>query len=216
METMTVLFIAAFAALLASLLLKRERPARLAVAITGIFAAIYGWSAHGLFGVVVPTLVALVALAQALGGAMSDRRTKLSDDERALHEGPLGGLGKRDMRRFLDQGLWLTGKAGDVLTREGDQVAYLYWLSAGEAEVSAGGRTVARCGPRQLIGEATVLSPDAATATVMLTRDSRFWAAPAKALHDFLAANPAIGRALEHGFNVSLKEKLDAMNRARA
>jgi len=56
----------------------------------------------------------------------------------------------------------------------------------------------------------------AAIATVTLTQPSRFWCAQGRALNAYLAANPDARHALEHGFNVSLREKLEAMNRAAA
>ena len=68
----------------------------------------------------------------------------------------------------------------------------------------------------QLVGEATVLGESAAIATVSLTEASRFWCAQGKSLNAYLAANPDARHALEHSFNVSLREKLDAMNRAAA
>ena len=49
-----------------------------------------------------------------------------------------------------------------------------------------------------------------------LTQPSRFWCAQGHALNAYLAANPDARHALEHGFTVSLRDKLDAMNRAAA
>ena len=80
-------------------------------------------------------------------------------------------------------------------------------------------RHLERPGRRQRsgrIGEATVLGETAAIATVTLTQSSRFWCAQGKSLNAYLAANPDARHALEHSFNVSLREKLDAMNRAAA
>ena len=211
-----LLYMALFGALLASLLLRQRRAAKGAVALAGAIGLYYGWKHIGAMALLLPLLVMIVALVQALAGAVADRRTVLTADEEAMRAGPLAGLGRGDVRRFLDQGLWMTGRSGDTLTREGDQVAHLYWLADGEAEVVAGGATVGRLGPGKLVGEATILSPDPATATVRLTSDARFWCAPAKALSAFLAAHPHTRHALEHGFTLSLKEKLDAMNRLRS
>ena len=49
-----------------------------------------------------------------------------------------------------------------------------------------------------------------------LPSPSRFWCAQGRALNAFLAANPDARHALEHGFTLSLREKLEAMNRAAA
>ena len=212
---MMALFMAMFAAVLAALLVRPPRASRGLVAVAGAAGAYYGYEAHGPMAILLPVLVLIVAAVQSLGGVLADRRTTLNNDEEAMRAGPLAGLGRGDVRRFLDQGLWMHGHSGDTLTREGDHVTHLYWLAEGEAEVVANGTTVGRCGPGQLIGEATILSPDPATATVRLTRDARFWCAPAKALSAFLAAHPHTRHALEHGFTLSLKDKLDAMNKLK-
>ncbi len=212
---MMALYMAMFAALLAALLLRPQRESRGLIALTGAAGAYYAFEAHGPMAVLPPVLVLIVAAVQSLGGVLADHRTKLNDDEEAMRAGPLAGLGRGDVRRFLYQGLWMHGHAGDTLTREGDHVTHLYWLAEGEAEVVASGKTVGRCGRGQLIGEATILSPDPATATVRLTRDARFWCAPAKALSAFLAAHPHTRHALEHGFTLSLKDKLDVMNKLK-
>lgn len=204
---------ALFAAVLAALFLRGRRATSAALALAGAIGAWLGWQIAGPMATALPLIVLIFGASQALGGLMAERGARLNDDEEAMRGGPLAGLGRGDVRRFLDQGLWMQGRAGDELTREGDKVTYLYWLAEGEAEVVAAGRVVGRCASGQLIGEATILSPDPATATVRLTRESRFWCAPAKALNAFLAAHPHTRHALEHGFTLSLKDKLDAMNR---
>jgi CRP-like cAMP-binding protein len=133
-----------------------------------------------------------------------------------MMSGPLSGLGRAQTRRLLDQGFWMDGRPGDVLTREGEQAAQLVYLSRGAADVHAHGRLVGKIGAGQLIGEATVLGDAPATATVTLTAPSRFWCAQGHALNAYLAANPDARHALEHGFTVSLRDKLEAMNRAAA
>lgn len=209
----SVLFMAPFVALLAALLVRGRRGSAGLVALAGLGGAVYAARAHGAVATVPPLLVLIVGAVQALGGALADRRAVLSKDEEAMLAGPLAGLGRGDARRFLDQGLWMEGRAGDTLTREGDHVTHLYWLADGEAEVIANDKVVGRCASGQLIGEATILSPDPATATVRLSRDARFWCAPAKSLSAFLSAHPHTRHALEHGFTLSLKDKLDAMNK---
>ena len=71
-----------------------------------------------------------------------------------------------------------------------------------------------KAAPENRHGEATVLGEAAAIATVTLAQPSRFWCAQGRALNAYLAANPDARHVLEHGFNVSLREKLEAMNRA--
>jgi hypothetical protein len=215
MTSLAILFTVISAASLAALLLPM-RAARGTIAVAGALGVWYGYQQHGAMAAVLPLLVFIVGASQALGGLLGDKRAQLTDDEERMRNGPLSGLGRGDARRFLDQGMWMHGRAGDTLTHEGDQVTHLYWLASGEAEVVAHKAVVGRLSSGSLIGEATILSPEPATATVRLTSDATFWCAPAKALSAFLSAHPHTRHALEHGFTLSLKDKLDAMNRLGA
>lgn len=203
-------------ALLAALLVVQPRIVSALLAAAGILVAWLGWQAAGLMALPIAILVVIVGLAQSLGGIVGDRRAELNDDEEQFASGPLAGLGRADARRFLDQGMWVSGRAGDTLTREGDRVGALTWLATGAADVIAGGAKVGTVGPGQLVGEATILSTEPATATVRLTEDARFWCAPARPLTAYLAAQPRTRAALERGFSISLKDKLKQMNRHRA
>ena len=86
--------------------------------------------------------------------------------------------------------------------------------ATGAGDVHSRGKLVGRVIPGQLIGEATVLGEAAAIATVSVTEPARIWCAQGRSLNAYLAANPDARHALEHSFTVSLREKLDAMNRA--
>ena len=133
-----------------------------------------------------------------------------------MYEGPLMGLSRAQARRLIDQGVWIDGRKGDVLIREGEPAAQLFFIATGGGEVYSRGNLVGSIQPGQLAGEATVLGEAAAIATVTLTEPSRFWCAQGTSLNAYLAANPDARHALEHSFNVSLRQKLDAMNRAAA
>jgi CRP-like cAMP-binding protein len=119
-------------------------------------------------------------------------------------------------RHLLDQGVWLTGKEGDVLTRDGEPVDHLYDLAKGEARVISMGSQVGLCRKGDLIGELTVLSGETASANVILNTPARFWCAPADDLRPYVDAHEDIRRAIEHGFATVLKAKLRASNRAIA
>ena len=128
----------------------------------------------------------------------------------------VAGLSQNRARHLIDQGMWLTGKEGDVLTREGEPVDHLYFLAEGEARVMATGRQVGTCRTGDLIGELTVLSGEMASATVILNGPARFWCAPAEDLKPYVEAHDDIRRAIEHGFATALKSKLRASNRTIA
>ncbi len=216
MSVTLVLYIAIFAAALVALIARSRLANHLLLGLAGAFGLAYGLEVHGLFGIVLPALILVVASVQAGSVLVANKAARFSTEEEDMLTGPLSGLGRAQARRLLDQGFWMDGRPGDVLTREGEQAAQLVYLAKGTADVHALTRLVGQIGPGQLIGEATILGNAPATATVTLTAPSRFWCAQGHALNAYLAANPDARHALEHGFNVSLRHKLEAMNRAAA
>jgi hypothetical protein len=216
MTASMLLFQACFLALLCAMLVRSVRANHALIGLAGIAGIFMAAGDQGAMEMLAPFLVALVALVQVGSRLLADRRAKFSADEEAMLTGPLTGLTRARARHFLDQGFWMAGRTGDVLTREGETVGQLYYLASGEAKVVSHGHMVGTLRSGQLIGEATILSADAATATVTLTKASRFWCAPSKTLNAYLATNDDVRHVLEHGFNQSLREKLHAMNRASA
>ncbi|MCL6740782.1 cyclic nucleotide-binding domain-containing protein [Sphingomonas sp. RB56-2] len=214
MTLMLGLYIVIFAGALGALLVRSRLASHVMLGIAGVAGLAYGASAHGLLGSILPFLILIVAGVQATSGLVANRAAKFNADEQGMLGGPLAGLGRAQARRLIDQGIWMDGRPGDVLIREGEEAAQLYYLADGGAEVHVKGKLVGKANPGQLVGEATVLGETAAIATVTLSQPTRFWCAQGRALNAYLAANPDARHALEHGFNVSLREKLEAMNRA--
>lgn len=145
-----------------------------------------------------------------------DRAVRFTPDEQHMMDSLFDGLPRSRARHLVDQGVWISGKEGDTLTREGEPVEHLYYLAEGDARVLSRGVEVGQCHAGDLIGELTVLSGETATATVILTRPSRFWCAPAEDLRPYVEAHEDIRRAIEHGFATVLKAKLRASNRTIA
>jgi CRP-like cAMP-binding protein len=144
--------------------------------------------------------------------AAEDARVRFTEEEEQMLRGVFSALPRSGARHLLDQGFWLTGSEGDVLTREDEAVTHLYYLAAGEARVVSHGQQVGVCRPGDLIGEITILSGDRASATVILTGPARFWCAPANVLRPYMQTHEDVRRALEQGFAASLKSKLRQSN----
>lgn len=215
--TMTmVLYIAIFAAALAALIVRSRLANHLLLGLAGAFGLIYALSTHGLFAAILPFLILIVAGVQAASVVAANRAALFTAEEESMRTGPLAGLGRAQARRLIDQGMWMDGRPGDILTREGEPAAQLVFLASGEADVEALGQRVGKIGAGQLIGEATVLGDALATATVTLSAPSRIWCAQGPVLEAYLAANPEARHALDRGFTLSLRDKLEAMNRAAA
>jgi len=216
MTTALGLYIGIFAAVIVALIARKRLTSHLALGAAGALGLLYGITSHGMLGVILPFLILIVAGVQVASVVGANKAARFTSEEQEMFEGPLSGLARAQARRLIDQGVWIEGRQGEVLIREGEQAAQLYYLASGGAEVHSRGNLVGRIDRGQLIGEATVLGESAAIATVTLTEQSRFWCAQGKSLNAYLAANPDARHALEHSFNVSLREKLDAMNRAAA
>ena len=211
-----VLYIAIFAAALTALVARSRLANHLLLGVAGGLGLLYGLSQHGLFAAILPFLILIVAGVQAASVVAANRAATFTTEEEAMRTGPLAGLGRAQARRLIDQGMWMDGRTGDVLTREGERAGQLVFLASGEADVAALGQRVGKVGAGQLIGEATVLGDALATATVTLSAPSRIWCAQGPVLEAYLAANPDARHALDHGFTLSLRDKLEAMNRAAA
>ncbi len=216
MTTALGLYIGIFAAVLVALIGRKRLTNHIMLGMAGALGLLYGMTAHGMLGVILPFLILIVAGVQVASVVGANKAARFTSEEQEMFNGPLAGLARAQARRLIDQGVWIDGRPGDVLIKEGEQAAQLYYLASGGAEVHSRGVAVGRIEPGQLIGEATVLGESAAIATVTLIEPSRFWCAQGKSLNAYLAANPDARHALEHSFNVSLREKLDTMNRAAA
>jgi len=161
--------------------------------------------------------VLLGAAAWPIGrGLWNDTNVRFTPDERAMLDRLFSELPTSRARHLIDQGVWLSGREGDVLTRENEPVDNLYYLAQGEARVLSMDALVGLCRPGDLIGELTVLSGESASATVILDGPARLWCAPADDLRPYVEAHDDIRRALEHGFATVLKAKLRASNRTIA
>jgi hypothetical protein len=205
---------AGYALLVAALLAPRLRYVRLLLLIFAL-VALARLLATGAAPVALawPGLLAILAAGLLLHDWLGAGRVRFSAEEERMAARLLPGVAPAQVRHLIDQGLWLNGEAGDMLTLEGEPVGHLYFLSEGEARVVAQGREVGACRAGDLIGELTVLTGEPASATVTLTGPARFWCASAAQLRPYLAANEEVGRAVERSIAEALKAKLRASNR---
>lgn len=204
------------------LLVAAMLPARLVrVRIGVVISALVGILASGVFSFQ-PAALFWNAVLLAVNGVLllrfwrTNAAVRFTPDEESMLGALLNGLPRARARHFLDQGLWLTGQAGEALIREGEPVTHLFYIAEGEARVTSAGKQVGRCGPGDLIGEVTVLSGETASATVTLDRAARMWCAPAKTLRLYLDAHHDVRHAVEKSFAAALRHKLQEMNRAVA
>jgi CRP-like cAMP-binding protein len=156
--------------------------------------------------------LALINLLQLAFSVPSARRAPMSEEEMIFADASFASLPRGAVRQLFDQGLWISGKAGEMLIREGEPASHLFYLSQGEASVLSNGHELATSGPGHFFGEITVLNREPASASVVLRTDARFWCIPADTLKRFVSANPEYKHVLEAAFAGDLRDKLRLTN----
>ena len=142
------------------------------------------------------------------------RLIRFTDEEWVFLDVVAPNLAKFQARQLLDLGTWRTDMPDTFLTEEGKALSFLYFLLDGAADVTFDGRTVARLGPKSLIGEMSCLTGMPASASVVLTQPSRLFSVQVKVLNGFLARNLAVRHELEGCFVGQVSEKLTRANAA--
>ncbi len=156
--------------------------------------------------------ISLVGITRML---LVNLRLRFTDDERGFVDAMLQGLPLAQARMLMDIGIWVEAEAGTVLTVQGKPVDHLCYLANGEADVMVEGNLVARCESGAMIGEATYLSGEPASATVRARDKVRCLRFEAATLRQFLSRNADIRAVLEQNMANHLRTKLiNASNHA--
>lgn len=147
---------------------------------------------------------------------MAESGSRFSAEEEALRASFMAEMTRASARHLMDQGNWITGRAGEVLINEGEAISHLFYLHNGTAEISLHGQPVGHVASGDLIGDATALTGEPATGTVKLAEDSRFWCVSAPKLRQYLDLHPDARTVIERQINTALDRKLRAANAALA
>lgn len=205
-----------YALLVVALLARTTRRMRMliAVAATAMLADAILRADHVAAGLMLVLLA--IWLVRLWGDRRKDRKIRFTPMEEVMRRTYLHTLPRDAAREFIDLGLWLRGRANDVLTSEGEPIANLYYLVSGEARATIQAREVGIWRTGDLIGEATILSGDDATATVTLIGPCTFWCASTPTLRRFLNDHEGLRSAIERSFSNAVKDKLHTANLAIA
>jgi CRP-like cAMP-binding protein len=95
--------------------------------------------------------------------------------------------------RIMDRARYATG---DVLIAEGQPGQAFLILTAGEAEVTSGGKVLRRMGPGDHAGEMSLLDDSPASATVVATSDVEAVLLYARDFDNVLETIPSLGRRI--------------------
>lgn len=155
------------------------------------------------------TVVMFAANAYTINRILSDRRTSKFDEEDLVVFSALRTIGPGDFRRLMSKAHKESASVETTLTEEGAVPRNLWFLISGAAHVDKGGmqRTI----PAPLfIGEVAYLLNQPASATVTLTKDSRYARWPSDDLRVLATKHDALGAALESALSRDLAVKVAA------
>lgn len=139
-------------------------------------------------------------------------RLDISEEGRAFLEAKFRDLGPLHAHRLIRAGDWQDMAPGRELTREGAPVPALHFLRTGLAEVTVGGKTVAKVGENTLVGEFGVVSDSPAIASVRVSEPARVFTIPAERMRRLIERDPVIRMALNAAIGIEARSKMQATN----
>jgi hypothetical protein len=182
----------------------------LIAAIVGIaVAASYAGDPVGVFWWSLMAIVVVVRIVIARGRGFGGR---LNAEEQLFHEQVVPGLSVSQARQLLAVGRWRDVVAGTTLTRGGQIVVELCFVTRGQVDIVVDGKRVAECGPGSLIGEVGISTGEPATATAICATPVRYLSFEAKRLYRLLDNHVQLQDAIELAVERSLREKLNRSN----
>jgi hypothetical protein len=161
-------------------------------------------------------LLVIVALVRIVFGVSRRPGRPLNTEERIFSENAVPTLSPGQVRRLLDVGRWREVVAGTTLTRAGDPVRELGFITRGQVDIVVDGKKVAECGPGNLIGEIGMSTGEPATATAVCATPVRYLSFEAQRLYRLLDGHVDLQDAVELAIDKSLREKLHRSNVAAA
>ena len=135
-----------------------------------------------------------------------NRFSRFNNEERMFYAQVVPTLEPFQARRLLQTGVWRDGQPGIVLTRQGEPVSHLIFLRSGDAIVLVDGKRVGKCNERDLIGEISIRTGKAATATVVASASIRYLALERDALHGLMKTDPEIALATDMNNRLDRKQ----------
>lgn len=203
--------------LIASMLMNRLTYLRILAIGSGVAGIIYFW---GFLGDRVASLWEMLFIAanlfQLAVAAYHDRMSRFTADEMVFRSAAVPGLSPSEARRLLRLGKVVAAPEGTVLTEQSQPVSALAFVISGDVEIRVGGKTVAHCGHGDFVGEISVMSGEAATATAVTVAPTRYFAFDAEAFRRLVARERVIGQEIDMTLRAGLRQKLVRANTAIA
>jgi predicted GNAT family N-acyltransferase len=115
------------------------------------------------------------------------------------------GLREKEAKRFV--------KAGHRFITRGEEESMVYVLLSGSADVRTGGRSMAVCGPGEVLGEFAMLTHQARSADVVALEDSEFLTFSERSFQRLIDSEPSLAAGVLWNLARQLSRKLVASNR---
>jgi len=144
------------------------------------------------------------------------RGRPLNAEERLFHEKVVPSLTPAQTRRLFGAGQWRDVAAGTTLTRQGEIVGELCFISRGQVEIMVDGEKIAECQAGSLVGEIGVSTGDPATATAVCASPVRYLGFETGHLYSLLDRHTELQDAIELAIQRSLRDKIHRQNFATA
>lgn len=150
----------------------------------------------------------LISLVGIIRLYISENHIFFSPEESHFFSTKFPNLPKNLARKLFDKGYWLDGGPGSVLAYQGENLNALIYIADGEAAICIDGKTIGYAGKESFIGEITVLDDAPATATVTLSKPSRYFAIDKSEFKKLVLRYPEIHAQFTHSFAGEMKKRL--------
>jgi len=136
------------------------------------------------------------------------RSVSFSEEEQELYQTIFPRFAPVEFMKLMRVGAWKSGEPGTVLATQDEHVEELLIIYNGEVAVEKDGAEVVRLKDGTWIGEMSYLQGSDASATVRVTRPTRYVAWPKDELTKLLKRNPTMDVAMKSVMSADLIQKL--------
>lgn len=186
---------------------KRIVPLRTILVLASVAFIVYGLIADNRSVIAWNLLFGLAQLTQLLRKLRAERSIALTPEEESVRSAHFGSMVPRDFLMF-----WSLGHERAVgnqqLITQNERNDNLIMVLTGAAVVTVDGRHIADRGPGNILGEASFVTGDPASATVVMSSDAtiRMW--PHETLDALTRAQPDVASSLLSAFARELSLKI--------
>lgn len=202
-----------YALLILSMLMRRMVTLRLLAVASGVTKIIYrGFFMVDPVSVLWETIFVLVNIGQLLLIWYYEHHHRFAEEHRHFAQNMPPGVDRSAVKQLLDLSQPMKLEPNTVLTRIGEKVEKLVYITDGIVKVEHDGRVVAICGPGDYIGELSFLSGKPASATAIVVKPTSALVFEQAKLAEAIAGKDQLRRTLESALNMNLAGKLVRSN----